>query len=940
MVKYYIGEEKKVVQEERDFNKSIFHEQYKQAIRQIVELLDKPQTDVPNLIAFCGDRGEGKTSCMMTVSYIMEHASDPEIKDYLKCIPGNNLQNHQVEILPVIDPAFFDKDHNVLELLLGQLYTNYKNWQILNKEKKELIYGKTTNLTKQFQKAKFCLRHMATAETETYDPLEELEQLSAGIELGKCIKDLICDYLAMMGKDHLIIRIDDIDLNMSQAYKMCEQLRKYIVSEKCLVMISVKIEQLLTTIENAIHIEASYPETIDISSMASKYVDKLIPMASRINMPKAYSLCDDGLEVYESRSSVEPIFKSRAVKEGIVRKIFYTSRFLFYNTKGMVSPIIPNNLRGLFNLLGLLFSMEDYKGDDTELEENKNIFKAYFYTSWTKQIKDEYRTFANEIINMGDSGELNKYVINSLRSLYDQSSADLLTNDIFNKSNFNYNISVGDVLYVVTNLDQQNVDENIKLYLFFIRSYYSIRLYELYDVITSDKKNIHPKSTDDGQLLKYDSWFERVNSLQRFLAGSYFTYMPGSILANEGKGTNAIPRDYRAISSQSRKFTQMVSVIDTLKDKYEELSEEDKNKFNQAFNVMEYFFLTIRHSIYERDIKGYTRSTRDQAIPKYITRYYTSTGYYVYDILCIFYSIVNIEYAYDRFESICSESSATTDATRTSFYEFAKAHDFSLLRKMISIVMQKCVEEEFLSADDVSAKDYANEDDYWFCYHRLLSNSTIRNAEVAAAMIETIRNRRFSIRISGSSPQLISDFYKSIQNTHMMTYNRDEKETPYYLEFRFLEPICQLLKESHDSEEKEITCEGKTYKIPSFYDIFSSGTSDFNKDYPDLSESEIKLYKKKLRTLFKNTFDKMSTISSKTLIERIKNKNRDLYDKKSYDEWLNIFPEDKYNITQGVEALLKYHSEFIPKEDAGISADDGEEDGVDENSDSDSLSLF
>ena len=105
--------------------------------------------------------------------------------------------------------------------------------------------------------------------------------------------------------------------------------------------------------------------------------------------------------------------------------------------------------------------------------------------------------------------------------------------------------------------------------------------------------------------------------------------------------------------------------------------------------------------------------------------------------------------------------------------------------------------------------------------------------------------------------------------------------------------------------------------------------------------------------LFKNTFDSMGTISNKTLIERIKNKNRDLYDKKSYDEWLNIFPEDKYNITRGVEALLKYHSEFIPKEDSGISAkyegeeyvvllpNDEEEEGVEENSDnseSDSLS--
>ena len=146
---FYNGEETGYVVERTNFNNSFFAEQYASALK-LFKKIYCSTGPVSNIIAFCGDRGEGKTSCMMTVSYIMEHASDPEIKDYLKFIPGNNLQNHQVEILPVIDPAFFDKDHNVLELLLGQLYTNYKNWQIQNKEKKELLYGKTKNLTKQF----------------------------------------------------------------------------------------------------------------------------------------------------------------------------------------------------------------------------------------------------------------------------------------------------------------------------------------------------------------------------------------------------------------------------------------------------------------------------------------------------------------------------------------------------------------------------------------------------------------------------------------------------------------------------------------------------------------------------------------------------------------------------------------------------------------------
>ena len=897
MVKYYIGEEKKVVQEMRDFEKSIFHEQYKHAIRQIVGLLRNPQSEVPNLIAFCGDRGAGKTSCMMTVSYIIEHSAEIGAKAYLKSITDFDFQENPLEMLPVIDPAFFDKDHNVLELLLGQLYTRYKEWQNVNKEKIQQYYSKATSITKLFQKAKYCLSHMDSSGAETYDPLEELEQLSAGIDLSKCMQQLISSFLDMVGKKHLVIRIDDIDLNMSQAYKMCEQLRKYVVSDKCLVMISVKIEQLLTTIENAIHIEASYPDGIDTSSMASKYVDKLIPMATRVNMPTAYSLCDEELEVYQDRSSTMPVFKSRAVKEGVVRKIFYTSRYLFYNSKGMVSLIIPNNLRGLFNLLGLLFSMDDYDGDEVVLTENKNTFKAYFYRSWTKLLKDEYRDYATEMINKADTGDLNKYVINSLKDLYDETSADRLTKDIINKSNFNYNISLGDVLYVVTNIDRQNVDANIRLYLFFIKSFYSIRLYECYDMITSDSSRVYPTANDDGQLLKYDAWFERFNTLQKFVSGAYFTYEAGMILVQEGTGAQQKPRDCRVISKESGELTRLIMFLDKYKDSYDGLSDEEKRKFELVFNLAEYLILTVRHSIYERDTDQYQKSSRDQAIPKYIVKYNPSTGYYVFDILAIFYSVLNIEYAYDRFDSI--NSNRLED--RESLFNFAKAHDFSLLRKMMGAVMDKCVAEGFLSREEADAKDYNKKEDYWFCFHRLLSNAVIRNAEVAAAMIENIYNERYKPRNYQNTADLMSIFYSNIKNTHMMTYNRGEQEMPYYIEFKFLEPVIDLLRNKEIHAALSITINGEEIRLPNFNDLFSAADPK-TKSAPDGAE---KMKMEELSVILSQALKGISRASGPKVMKRIQKANPYVYQALAEEEWRELLSsQSAYTKADVTRALL------------------------------------
>ena len=107
------------------------------------------------------------------------------------------------------------------------------------------------------------------------------------------------------------------------------------------------------------------------------------------------------------------------------------TRYLFYNSKGAVSPIVPNNLRSLRHLIGMLYDMKDvYKAEEPEignegeqdqgannapepaevsfdniienrpdidkavLESNKRLFKNYFYNTWVKQLSVENQLLA------------------------------------------------------------------------------------------------------------------------------------------------------------------------------------------------------------------------------------------------------------------------------------------------------------------------------------------------------------------------------------------------------------------------------------------------------------------------------------------------------------------------------------------------------------------
>lgn len=98
--------------------------------------------------------------------------------------------------------------------------------------------------------------------------------------------------------------------------------------------------------------------------MASKYVTKLIPFGNRINMPKVSDFCNNPLYIYDERKDQEtqsdnPNYNS--VKEAVVQLIFSKTRYLFYNSKGSISPIVPNNLRSLRQLLGMLYRLPDLK---------------------------------------------------------------------------------------------------------------------------------------------------------------------------------------------------------------------------------------------------------------------------------------------------------------------------------------------------------------------------------------------------------------------------------------------------------------------------------------------------------------------------------------------------------------------------------------------------
>lgn len=785
-IRLYKGEEHGVVIEKNNFDESMFYAQYSKADAILKDMMERNAaiikenaptiTMTPNIIAFCGDRGEGKTSCMESFTQkIMKEDSSLAFMD-------------------LIDPAFFDNDHNVVELILGLLYKKFveqvkANEEKLNEEENDdvEIPDKEDDLEKEvstlFQRARLCLRNMAEGKERMFDPLEQLSVMVSGMSLHERIEELFAKYLEWCdNKKCLIIRIDDIDLNMEGAYEMLEGLRIYLNNPRCIILMSAKIDQLQKVVAEGLTKQMKEPEKFDTNAMALRYIIKVIPIGRQVNMPKVYDVCNKKLEIYSSRVDNKPK-KFLSVKDAVVRMTFIKTRFLFYNSRGSVSLIIPNNLRSLRHLIGMLDGMPDFIGRDLS-NENMQAFTYYLFHTWTEQMEEKHKEFAGRLVGEQNLIGLNKIVMNYLAQYVSDEKKQDEFKDIVNPSVANYNVSVGDVMAVLDFLDRITTEQPLKMLLFFVRSFYSIKLFEAYDVLTDNVKSYKATKEDVGEIYRTDQLFKQTSLLQRLINGAYFSYMPGDLLPriSDGKQT----RDYKVING--RKLNDLIREVSAGMRKASKKNDVPAD-FIKKFRLAEYFALCVRKFVSYDQTDNFYRKDKDDAIPFHLTSFSGQNYYYAFDVLMPFVTVTDVRAAYNRFSYI----------SENLWYDFALHHEWSLLRQMMEHVRKKEISEGFEEWSQKSVEDF-KEEDFKYPISRLLSNGSIRNAEVHSAVFEGIKSRRYSTYDS-SNRKVLHKFYLDIVNSRMSTYEKEaNKENSYVIKFSFLEALADLMDELSDTD--------------------------------------------------------------------------------------------------------------------------------------------
>ena len=804
---FRIGEETNIVvaKTHQQIEHSPLKEQYAQALRIVDDILaqssdnenkENGYTAISNIVAFCGDRGEGKTSALMTTREILLGGTTFEEARKANILPvDRHFKESTFKVLRLVDPAFFDSNHNLLELLIGQMYADIMRADKEAAEKGESnICGMNDNvamrkrLLQSFQNVRSSLGIInRPSDKSAYDNLEEIDELAIGIALREKVDELMYNYAKYFQKERVLICVDDLDLNVSEGYKMAEEIRKYLCNPRvCIILMSIKVEQMIEVVQSYLRIKMAKDIIPDstITEMAVRYVTKLLPTPHRVVMPKGEGIVELPV-VIEDKKSNEPPFES--VKDAIVKLIYRKTRYVFVNGRNL-SPIVPTNLRSIRHLVGLLWEMSDISRDEITPENtsNKVLFKNYFYYTWTNQLRTDDQVFIREFVANEDLTSLNKSVVQHLSAMFEKRyekeektnrALDLLA-AIRDNRNTIYNVSVGDVMYMVRYMESIATDKQDLYFLFFIKAFYSIKLYETYDFITSDEKNlfVKPESEETAKYIyKYDKQIQKMNQLQRLLNGSYFTYVPGTLLPAE--------RDMRTVDGNL-----LIKLIQSLP----ENAADCINEYRDVLRLCEFFIMTTSRPLYADEHLEYDRKRINRG---YFEEFSATNNDVIFDIMSIFYNVVNIKYTYQRWNKICKA---------TDFYEYAKeVHGYKEKQDTKEVEVKGSLLNEILSEHASHYKDPAGEN-IGHELHAFLSDAIIRISDIIFSIWENAESQK-DVHGDGNNAKNIYNLFNDIDQIGICLYPISQDDGGYPLPFDFLKPITRwLISEASNNSEFDL----------------------------------------------------------------------------------------------------------------------------------------
>lgn len=372
------GQEFKLSLKDKIEINDIFYDQYLEAAAMLENIVANEERDKQpdwkkaetenNIIAFCGERGEGKSSAMFTfINAVVNEKEQKESTIFAQC---ENVKNTVFSEPIVIDPSAFDNVHNVLDIIIASLYRKFSDKYDVSPER--FANYRREELLNEFQKVYkdiSLLNDPVKMLEEEYDyegSIEKISKMGESLRLRRDLSNLVKLYLDyMMTEDSrnqytskkLLIAIDDLDMCNANAYKMAEQIRKYLIIPDIVIVMALKVEQLQLCVQeenfknysNVLKNQGKIAgAVIDVEDMAERYIAKLIPKSRRIYLPNVRYI--ENAKIVYQKNEEEIIYADKitnSLNASLLDLIYMKTGMRFLLNDEKMNWLQPDNLRDL-----------------------------------------------------------------------------------------------------------------------------------------------------------------------------------------------------------------------------------------------------------------------------------------------------------------------------------------------------------------------------------------------------------------------------------------------------------------------------------------------------------------------------------------------------------------------------------------------------------------
>ena len=699
------------------FNSSIFSDIYDRAISLINEIANPPKPDNTkqnnieynrernNIIAFIGERGSGKTSCLKSVYHSLynNQKSRPYKISDTKVTFNNKL--------PIIDPSYFDEHSNIIEIVIAHMFKSFKD--AVNSSNHSLDgdnLDKKRNLVKKFQEVKDALdcNKVKGVRYDSNDSIEQLSKLASGSNLHHSMEKLVKCYLDYFKSENdesqhmLVIAIDDLDVQTNHTYQMIEQIRKYLIIDNILILMGVKLVQLSDLIKKKFVEDFKDKNNIltlndQIDDMVARYLMKLLPLSHRLNLPTYTEI--PGIEL-EIKGDLVGKIDGLSIEDATLKIIYAKTHMMFYNTYEQNSMFVPFNLRELLNILSMLISMRslhDVKDEQERCDvkrKNRDNFRHYFIESWClDKLSSKQYSFIKEV-EISDATNINKFILDYLYREYEsifRGEKCEIDRAIINLHNRSYNVSIADVYYILDHLI--GIDEpSIKRLVFAIKTIYSIRLYDAYyEMMSKESLDSHSKLLADYQIKS--KAYKAINKNNHLF--DYEKMIGVNILYID----SAKECLYSGVVSTSI----LQNIYNGIVDKYNSLADKSHEQIQKSidantFNVFEFFLLSTMY--YSKP--SYARTHKLCHYNSFPVRGYPSTGELTFNFTSIISNIIRYYNLYRKYKHLAEYNIDYKNDSFNTFFDIVhKLEDKSLIHKIIDEVGKK-IDDRYEAIEDIA----------------------------------------------------------------------------------------------------------------------------------------------------------------------------------------------------------------------------------------------